>query len=155
MSKPSLDGFDWQLLELLQQQGRMTISEMAKQLSRSRSSISERLEKLQDMGVISGVVVQVDEQKLGFGISAFVRLQADSSRHREIIGTITQLPEVAECHVLTGDQLLIFRVVARDMPHLRELVDGFTQYGATSTDVIFSTVKERLVINRGLQNSAR
>ncbi len=120
---------DWLLLELLQQDGRMTVSELANQLGCSRSNISEYIEKLQNAGVLSGFSAQINEEKLGFGISAFVRLQAVSSHHRKIINTITEIPEVAECHVLTGAELLIIRVVARDMPHLRDLVDGFTKLG--------------------------
>ena len=64
------------------------------------------------------------------------------------------MPEVAECHVLTGSELVIIRLVARDMSHLRDLVDRLTVYGSTQTDVIFSTVKNNLKINEKLQNSS-
>ncbi len=131
----------------------MTISELAKRLSRSRSSIAEHLDKLREIGVVSGISARIEEEKLGFGISALVRLQADSSRHREIINTITNIPEVAECHVLTGAELLIIRMVARNMPHLRELVDGLTRFGATQTDVIFSTVKNQLKVDAKLRKT--
>ncbi len=129
----------------------MSISELASRLGRSRSNISEHLEKLQDAGVLSAISAQVDEQKLGFGISAFIRLQAVSSRHRQIVNVVTGLAEVAECHVLAGAELLIIRVVARDMPHLRELVDGLTKFGATRTDIIFATVKQQLQLDDALR----
>lgn len=153
MSDSSLTSFDWRLLELLQVNGRMTISELANQLGRSRSNISEHLLKLQDTGILSAISTQIDEEKLGFGISAFVRLQATSAKHREIIEAITKVPEVAECHVLTGAELLIIRVVAINISHLRELVDGFTQFGATQTDIVFSTVKQQLTINQTLRKT--
>ncbi len=152
MSKSSLTGLDWQILELLQKDGRVTISELAKLLGRSRSHLTERIERLQDSGVLTGITTQVDEEKLGFGISAFVRLQASSENHRRIIKAINQIPEAAECHVLTGAEMLIIRLLATDMAHLRELVDGLTQYGSTQTDVIFSTVKKQLEINNSLKN---
>tara|TARA_R110001592_G_scaffold348797_1_gene643243 strand:+ start:218 stop:700 length:483 start_codon:yes stop_codon:yes gene_type:complete len=148
MSKASstvlLSGLDWQILHALQVNGRIPISDLATQLNRSRSSISEHIRKLQDMGVIEGFSVRINEEKVGVGLSAFVRLQADSSQHRKIVETVDQIPEVAECHVLTGTDLLMMRVVAKDMAHLRDLVDGFTRWGATTTDVIFSTVKHQL-----------
>lgn len=151
MTHSSLTGLDWQLLALLQQDGRMSISDLASQLNRSRSNITEHLKKLQDTGVLKTITTQIDEEKLGFGICAFVRLQADSSRHREIVGIVADIPEVAECYVLTGTELLIIRVVARDMPHLRGIVDGFTQYGATQTDIVFSTIKSRLKLDQSLR----
>lgn len=151
MTHLSLTGLDWQLLELLQQDARISISELAAQLNRSRSNISEHLKKLQETGILKKTTTQIDEEKLGFGICAFVRLQADSSRHRLIVSAVIKMPEVAECHVLTGAELLIIRVVARDMPHLREIVDGFTNYGATQTDIIFSTVKSQLKIDQALR----
>ena len=153
MSKYSLTGLDWQILELLQHVGRMKISDLAGTLSRSRSSISEHISKLRDSGVLSRISAQVDEEKLGFGVSAFVRLHAPSSRHRDIFNTITEIPEVAECHVLTGSDLLMMRVVARDMPHLRDLVDGFTHLGSTVTDVIFSTIKQQVKVDQKLRKS--
>ena len=96
------------------------------------------------------MTVEVDEEKLGLGISAFVRLQASSANHRKIINAINDIPEAAECHVLTGSELVIIRFVAIDMAHLRSLVVNLTQYGSTQTDVIFSTVKSHLKINSEL-----
>ncbi|GJM08857.1 MAG: transcriptional regulator [Lysobacteraceae bacterium] len=147
MTNAPLTGFDWQLLQLLQQDGRASISELAKQLGRSRSTVTEQIQRLRDMGVITGVAATLNEEKLGFGISAFVRLSAGSSRHRQIVSAVCEIPEVAECHVLTGSELLMIRLVAKDMAHLRSLVDTLTQYGSTHTDVIFSTVKSELKID--------
>ena len=79
-----ITGLDWQILEQLQIDGRVSISILAKQLNRSRSSISERIVRLQDGGVIESFSIKVNEEKLGFGLSAFVRIQAESSRHREL-----------------------------------------------------------------------
>ncbi|MFT7243945.1 MAG: Lrp/AsnC family leucine-responsive transcriptional regulator [Candidatus Azotimanducaceae bacterium] len=142
-----MSGLDWQILQALQDNARVTVLDLSAQLNRSRSSITEHIRRPQDIGVIDGFSIRIEEEKLGVGTSAFVRLQADSSQHRLIVDTVNQIPEVAECHVLTGSDLLMMRVVARDMPHLRDLVDRFTEWGATSTDVIFSSVKKQLEIN--------
>lgn len=153
--KNTLTGLDWQIMEQLQLDARLSVTELAQKLNRSRSSISDHMKKLQSLGVIATFSTQADEEKLGVGITAFVRLQADSSHHRRIVETVDQIPEVAECHVLTGNDLLMMRVVARDMPHLRDLVDGFTSFGATTTDVIFSTVKSQLKISPALRDKLK
>jgi Lrp/AsnC family leucine-responsive transcriptional regulator len=150
-SRPALSGLDWQILQALRQDARITVSSLAQQLNRSRSSITEHIRRLEDRGIVTAYRSEVNEEALGVGITAFVRLQADSSRHRDIVQTVDQIPEVAECHVLTGTDLLMMRVIARDMPHLRDLVDQFTAWGATTTDVIFSTVKRSLEVSPRLR----
>lgn len=154
MSERKLKGMDWQILELLQDDSRMSVSELAGRLNRSRASISDHIRQLQESGILAAFTTRVSEEKLGFGISAFVRLHAGSARHREIVAAIDQIPEVTECHVLTGSDLLMMRVVARDMPHLRDLVDGFTRWGSTTTDVIFSTVKHAIRVGAPLRRAA-
>ncbi|WP_444994784.1 Lrp/AsnC family transcriptional regulator [Aliikangiella sp. IMCC44359] len=152
MSQLKPTGLDWQILELLQNNGRVTISEIAKQLNRSRSNIAERLERLHESGIIHQVGADIDTEKLGFGIKAFVRLKASSHHHRKTINAITKKPEVSECHVLTGSELLLIQVIAKDMPHLRDFVDSLTQYGSTQTDVVFATVKKQVVVDATLRN---
>jgi len=151
MSNSTLTGLDWQILELLKKDGRISISEIANQLKRSRSNISERIERLKADGIVTGFEAVVDPEKLGFGIKAFVRLNAESLNHRKIIASIVRIPEVVECHVLTGSELLIIQLVAKDMINLREVVDNFTQYGSTQTDIVFATVKDGIKIDSKLR----
>ncbi len=151
MSNSVLSGLDWQILELLKQDGRISISEIASRLNRSRSNITEHIERLKSQGIITGFEPIIDFEKLGFGIKAFVRLKAESLKHREIISSITKIPEVAECHVLTGSELVIIQLFAKNMSNLREVVDGFTQYGSTQTDIVFATVKDGIEIDNKLR----
>lgn len=146
---------DWKILEKLQQDGRTSVSELAKNLNRSRSNISEHIEQLLSHGILKQFSITIDPEKLGFGVSAFVRLQASSKDHRKIINYVNDLPEVAECHVMTGSELLVMRVICKDMPHLRNLVDSLTQFGATQTDVIFATVKSEVRVDLDLEQSLK
>lgn len=146
-----MTGLDWQILELLQQDGRMTISAMAKRLGRSRSNVSKHLDDLNDSGVLDGLAPRINTEKLGFGINAYVRLQASSAHHQKIIKSITSLPEVAECHILAGADLVLIRLVARNMAHLKELVEFLTKLGATQTDIVFATTKNQLQLNARLR----
>jgi Lrp/AsnC family transcriptional regulator, leucine-responsive regulatory protein len=154
MSRPPLTGLDWQILELMNSDGRISISDIANQLNRSRSSISEHIDQMRSQGIIKGSSTTLDAEKMGFGLKAFVRLSAPSSEHRTVIKTIIDLPEVQECHVLTGAELVIIQIVARDMPHLRGLVDGLTQFGSTQTDIVFATVKDKWHVSQKLREIA-
>ncbi len=147
MPNHSLSKLDWAILELLQQDGRNSVSTIAKQLNRSRSNISEHIAELLSNGVLKRFSICIDPEKLGFGVSAFIRLEASSKQHRRIVEQVIAFPEVVECHVMTGSELLVMRVTCVDMAHLRERVDSLTQFGATQTDVIFATVKNELKID--------
>jgi Lrp/AsnC family leucine-responsive transcriptional regulator len=149
-----ISGLDWQILEALQEDGRSTVSQLSRQLNRSRNTISEHMTRLQDTGVLDQVSACVDVEKLGFGITAFIRLQASSTKHRDITDALLDLPEVAECHVLTGSDLVMLKVHARDMPHLRELVDGMTRFGSTETYIVFATLRDRVSVNPLLKRVA-
>lgn len=149
-----ISGLDWQILEALQADGRTTVSQLSRKLHRSRNTISEHMTRLQDTGVLDQVSACVDAEKLGFGITAFIRLQASSSKHRDITDALLDLAEVAECHVLTGSDLVMLKVLARDMAHLRELVDGMTRFGSTETYIVFATLRDQVVINPALKRVA-
>ncbi|MCW8876537.1 MAG: Lrp/AsnC family transcriptional regulator [Kangiellaceae bacterium] len=151
MPNSTISALDWNLIQLLQKDSRTTISELAKSLNRSRSTIAERVERLVEKGMIQNFSAKVDPEKLGFGLKAFVRLSAGSKNHRQIIDAISKLPELVECHVLTGSELLILQVIAKDMAHLRSLVDSLTTYGSTQTDVVFATIKDGLVVDEKLK----
>ena len=151
MSNVKLTGLDWRILELLQQDGRMSISEMAKQLGRSRSNVSKHLDDLHDSGVLIGTAPRINTEILGFGINAYVRLEASSSDHQKIINSITNLAEVAECHILADSDLVLIRLIARNTAHLKEMVKMFTKFGTTQTDIIFATTKSQLQLNDRLR----
>lgn len=151
----AVNDLDWRLLEAIEKDGRRTVSDLAADLGVSRSTVSEHLEQLKSTGVLRGFGADVDVERLGFGVSAFVRMTASSSQHRRVVAAVEDMPEVAECHVLTGRDLLMLRIIARDIAHLRSVVDGLTRYGDTQTDIVFATTRDRVSINARLRDAAR
>lgn len=126
----ALDEIDRALLNSLQQDGRISNTELARRVDLSLTGLQKRLRKLEDNGLIQGYVALVDREAVGFDMLCFV--QVTLHRHetqqvnlfREAIG---RLPEVLECHHVTGEYDYLLKVVVRNRKHLeRFLMEALT-----------------------------
>ncbi|WP_410653640.1 Lrp/AsnC family transcriptional regulator [Amycolatopsis sp. cmx-4-54] len=143
----NLDDLDWQLLELLQSDGRLTFSELGRRVSLSAPAVTERVRRLEKKGIITGYSANVDVAKLGLPIEAVVRAKVrslDTARFRE---TILPLPQVLDADHVTGDECWLVRVACRNTAELEELVERMQRYGETTTSLVFSSpVRRRAVV---------
>lgn len=143
-----VDDLDWQLLELLQENGRMSFSELGRRVSLSAPAVTERVRKLEERGVISGFVATVDAAKLGLPIEAIVRVRVralDGPRFRE---TILPLAAIVSADHVTGDECWILRVVCQSTAELEAFVERTQRYGETTTSLVFSSPVRRRPITR-------
>ncbi|KFZ77157.1 ArsR family transcriptional regulator [Amycolatopsis sp. MJM2582] len=144
----NLDDLDWQLLELLQSDGRLTYSELGRRVSLSAPAVTERVRRLEEKGIITGYSASVDLTKLGLPIEAMVRAKVrslDTSRFRE---TILALPQVLDADHVTGDECWLVRVACRNTAELEELVERMQRYGETTTSLVFSSPVRRRAVRR-------
>lgn len=153
-----LDRTDLLLLTQLQRAGRQTNAELAERVNLSPSACLRRVQRLERDGVIAGYRAEVDPERIGLGLQAFVRVQL--SRHdAEAIdafsGFVNQWEEVIACHALTGDMDYLLQVAVRDLEHFsRFLLDRLlTQAGVD--DVNSSFVLRTVKAFRGLPLPAR
>ncbi|KWZ83977.1 transcriptional regulator, ArsR family [Heyndrickxia coagulans] len=94
-----MDQLDIRLLEMLQKDGRMTLSDLSKKLSLSRPSISERLKRLQEKGIIEGFSARVSPKAVGREVVAYMQVsEIKMSTYTEFEKWIVQVPEIVECH---------------------------------------------------------
>ena len=127
MAVIELDRTDLLLLAELQSSGRLTNAELAERVHLSASAALRRVQRLERDGVIAGYRAEVDPERIGLGLQAFVRVQL--SRHdAEAIdafsGFVNQWDEVVACHALTGDMDYLLQVAVRDLEHFsRFLLD--------------------------------
>ncbi|GAA3988122.1 Lrp/AsnC family transcriptional regulator [Comamonas faecalis] len=120
----SLDRYDIAILQQLQANARLTNAELAQRVGLSAAPCWRRVRALEEAGIISGYRAEIDRHKIGLGVLAFVRLDAESlSREltREMEAAIACLPEVVSCHYISGSGIFELQVVARDL-------DGFSQF---------------------------
>lgn len=123
--KPSLDSTDKRILELLQENGRMPVKEIAAKLSLSTTPIFERIKKLEKKGIIEHYTVILNPQKLGKKLHAFAHISLknhDKQLVKEFVDKIVDIPEVMECHYSTGSADFIIKILVEDMEKYKEFV---------------------------------
>ncbi|MFC5186649.1 Lrp/AsnC family transcriptional regulator [Actinomadura harenae] len=125
-----LDEIDHALLRLLRQDARRTFSEMAEKVGLSVAAVKRRVDRMRDLGVITGFTTQIDYSKLGWAIEAFTELRyAGSAPVSEIIRTATVAPEVQAIYTTAGDPDALVSIRARDMRHLQQVIDTLRRAG--------------------------
>ena len=120
----NLDKFDLTILTELQADARLTNAELAQRVGLSAAPCWRRVRALEEQGFIKGYRAEIDRHKIGLGVLAFVRLDADRSTGnltRAMEDAIRQIPEVVSCHYISGTGTFELQVVARDL-------DSFSQF---------------------------
>ncbi|MEV0595188.1 Lrp/AsnC family transcriptional regulator [Nonomuraea cavernae] len=127
---PDIDDIDHRLLRLLRADGRRTFSEMATEVGLSVAAVKRRVDRLREVGVITGFTVQIDHDKLGWGIEAFTELRyAGSTPVSEIVRTAADAPEVQAVFTVAGDPDALIHVRVRDLGHLQRVIDDLRRAG--------------------------
>lgn len=120
-----IDEIDCKILGLLQKNGRITVKEMAAQLGLSPTPVFERTKKLERAGIISHYAAILNPDKIGKKLYAFAHISLkDHSKAlvEKFAAQITKIPEVLECHYVTGDSDFILKILLNDMEKYREFI---------------------------------
>lgn len=139
----TLDKFDWAILNELQTNGRLTNAELAQRVGLSAAPCWRRVRALEKSGVIKGYRTEIDRQKVGLDVLAFVRLDAERNRGditRQLEEAILKIPEILSCHYISGTGTFELQVVSKDLnsfsqfardvlinlPHVKDLHTSFS-----------------------------
>ncbi len=142
-----LDGVDWKLLQALQENARLSFAELGRRVGLSPPAVAERVQKLEDAGIITGYHAAIDAHAIGLPIMAFVRLNTSSDRYPKVSERAQHLPEVLECHHVAGGDAFVFKVVAASVTQLEAVIAQLSPYGQTTTSIVLSSpVKKPVVI---------
>ncbi|WP_109639720.1 Lrp/AsnC family transcriptional regulator [Lentzea atacamensis] len=134
-----LDAVDWKILSLLQADGRMSFTALGREVSLSAPAVTERVRRLESLGVITGFVAVVSPSRLGLPIESIVRVRVRSLDTPRFRSTVLALPQILDADHVTGDDCWLLRVVCRSMVELEELVEVMQRYGDTTTSLVFSS----------------
>jgi Lrp/AsnC family transcriptional regulator, regulator for asnA, asnC and gidA len=118
-----VDAIDQKILSFLVKNARMPFLEIARECGISGAAIHQRVKKMEDAGIIAGSRMNVKPKALGFDVCAFVGVQFSSSnQYHGVIEALKQMPEVVECHFITGGYALLLKIFCRDNEHLMEVL---------------------------------
>ena len=141
-----LDEIDWKILYELQNDARTSYAELGRRIGLTTPAIIERIRKLEDAGIITGYRAEIDAAKVGFPVTAFIRMSITGIDYSQIVETVKKTKEVLECHRGTGGDSFIIKVAVADVEHLQTIIDKLTPYGITTTSIVLSSpVKNRVI----------
>ncbi|MCY0874591.1 AsnC family transcriptional regulator [Acidianus infernus] len=141
-----LDDVDKKIISILQQDSRISFSRLAKMLNLSESTIHMRIKRLKEAGVIRGFCIDVDLDKVGMNVLAFVLLKADPKKYEDILRKLAEIKEVFEIYDVTGEYYALLKVRVSDKEELAKVLDKIgNMEGVTSTYTMFvlRVIKEK------------
>ncbi|MFI5613692.1 Lrp/AsnC family transcriptional regulator [Amycolatopsis sp. FDAARGOS 1241] len=136
-----VDEIDLRLVEFLRQDGRRSYADMAAEVGLSLPAVKRRVDRLQATGVITGFTAKIDYTKLGWNIEAFTELRyTGRTRPPDMERLARDLPEVQAVYPVAGDPDALCHIRARDVTHLREVIDAIRVSGGVVGTKTFITL---------------
>lgn len=119
-----IDNLDIQILSILMKNATTPYTEIAKELIVSGGTIHVRMKKLEDLGIIKGANLEVNPQKLGYDVCAFLGIFLEKgSQYNEAVKQLKTVNEIVELHYTTGSWSIFAKIICRDTTHLREILN--------------------------------
>jgi Lrp/AsnC family leucine-responsive transcriptional regulator len=141
-----LDSTGWRILVELQRNGRLSLSELARKVNLSAPATQERVRRLEEAGVLTGVHAEVDAAKLGLPMLAFVRINTPTRAYPRFLAAIEAMPEIVECHHIAGVDSFILKVRLASNTHLEEVLRLLGPFGETTTSIVLSSPVRRRAV---------
>ena len=133
------DPTDVQILRHLVQDPRLGISELARRVGMSAPAVRERVQRLEDTGVIAGYRLALDPKALGYTVMVFIRIRPNPGQLQIIADIARDMPNVVECHRITGEDCFIVKAYLHDLEELDGVLDRFLIHGHTTTSIAQSS----------------
>jgi Lrp/AsnC family leucine-responsive transcriptional regulator len=154
-NEEDIDEISWRLLEALQENARLSYAELARRVGLSPPSVAERMRRLEDIGVITGYGVRLDRSKLGYALTAFIRLKTPNENYRRVEALAHSQPEILECHHVAGEDSFVLKVAAASVKHLDRLILKLAPFGPTTSTIVLGTKVEDKPVTRSVGDSGR
>jgi len=146
-----LDDLDIKILNILQQRGRTKRNELAEVVGLSIPSISDRLHKLEERGIIEGYYTKLSKKSFGYDIMVYILVMMESSKHyKGLISRVEKIPSIIECHSVLGEGSHLLKAIVKNSESLEKLLGDIQSWPgvmSTKTTFVLSTIKETTVID--------
>ena len=134
-----LDALDHKIITIIGGEGRIPIAELGRRVNLSSPAVAERVQYLERVGVITGYRAVISPRALGYQLTAIIRVKPAPGQLPRIAALAIQIPEVAECHRITGEDCFYVKAHLRSIEDLSGLLDRFLVYGETTTSIVNSS----------------
>jgi Lrp/AsnC family leucine-responsive transcriptional regulator len=149
-----LDAKDFAIIEALQEDGRIPLSELGRKIGLSQPAMSERVKRLEERGVITGYGARINPAALGLNMMAIIRLKTAHEHIRACLKQFNELPFIVEMHRVTGDDCFVLKAIVPAPEYLAKIVDAIGRFGAVTTSVVLQSEPPK-VLSRTLLLAAK
>ncbi|MFG1797246.1 Lrp/AsnC family transcriptional regulator [Nocardia sp. NPDC049149] len=126
------------LLNELHDEPRLSMSELARRVGMSAPAVTDRVQRLERSGVITGFRMEVDPAALGMPVTALVRIRPGPGQLPKVIAAAHDTPQVVECFRITGEDCFLLKIHGPSIAELEDVLDTFLMYGQTTTSIVVS-----------------
>ena len=148
-----IDSLDKKILEIITRNARIPFKDVAAECGVSRAAIHQRVQRLVDIGVITGSGYHVNPASLGYNTCTYVGITLErGSMYKHVVSEFEKIPEIVECHFTTGPYTMLVKLYARDNEQLMHLLNGRLQDipGVVATETLISleqSIKREIPVN--------
>ena len=135
-----IDNLNWKILKCLQQNARQSNAEIGRQVGVTSPAVSERIKKMEDLGVIQGYKTLVSPFDIGYQLKAIITMRAFMGKLKPFMDKVKTYDEIVNCYRITGDENFVMEVVFKNQKHLEQFIDQLIIYGETKTQIVLSHV---------------
>ena len=140
-----LDKLSWKILVELQKNARTSYKEIGDKIGLTGPAVAERIQKLEEKGIIKGYSTIIDLSKIGYSLTAIVNFRFHPGNLDRFLNHLKSIPEVYECSRITGTDSMVIKVAIKEPKHLEKLVNGFIEFGTPTTSIVLSTPIENRI----------
>lgn len=144
----NIDSLNWNILNCLQEDARMSNAEVGRRVGISSPAVNERIKKMEDAGVINGYKTVVSPFEMGYQLKAIITLRAFMGKLKPFLEKVKTYDEVLNCYRITGNENIVMEVVLKNQKHLELFIDQLITYGETKTQIVLSHVVTNKAISK-------
>ena len=146
-SERLLDDVGRRILRELQENPRIGYTELGRRVGLTAPAVAERIRRLEECGIITGYRLDLNVEKLGLPILAYIRLTSGDVKSGRVDALARSLPEILECHRVTGDDSYIMKAAVASVQHLENLISKLLVVGQPTTSIILSSAVTHRIID--------
>jgi len=145
-----IDAYNRKILMELQENARISYTELGKKVGLTGPAVKERVHKLEEQGVIKGYRAKIDLEKIGYSLMAIIHFKMSPGSIYKFIEQLRTMPEIIEVNRITGGDNMVIKVALSESSHLERLINRFIEYGVPNTSIVLSTpIEDRILEPKG------
>ncbi|MBR1154850.1 Lrp/AsnC family transcriptional regulator [Bradyrhizobium sp. JYMT SZCCT0428] len=147
----AIDPTDIAIIEAMQEDGRIAMSELGRRIGLSQPATSERVKRLEERGVITGYGARINPAALGLGMMAVIRVRTTHEHIQACLRQFSQMPHVMEVLRLTGEDCFILKVFVPSPQQLETIVDAVAKHGSVTTSLVLRSEQPKPIGRKLIQ----